>query len=154
MNRQHITAEIGQSLPGSVAFMDVVPEDYTEARTKFPFLPPPTRDILEHWQASTTFGRGVFVLEYVARIYAGVAESARAAVAAGRPDSPVLVLRTVDHPQSACRPDGFAADQRMYSVWFELDCGQRVDIHMGHLTFAAFCGVMGPSRPFPSTRVL
>lgn len=128
-------------VPVSDDFSGTVPTAYALARIAYPFLPPTSPEIETLWQHWSPAARAAFVLDYVARVYAGVGVTVGAIEAKGLPVAPTVVLRTLDHPDAHTRSAALPVGTQKYSLWFETDCGTRVEIHMGEHVFGQFVAI-------------
>jgi hypothetical protein len=119
-------------------FIDLVPVTYAAARAKYPFLPVETPAHVAFWTSSSSVGRAAFLLDYIARIYQ--ATGLEGAMRAQLPPKPTAAFRTSDHPAAASVAH---QDPRCYTLFFELDAGVRVELHMGHPSYQALGMVFG-----------
>jgi hypothetical protein len=132
------------SLDGMLAhaktFIDLVPVTYLLAKARYPFLPTRTVSLDVFWADASPLGRAVFLLDYVAALYQRTA--AQAAMVAQLGDRPIAIFRTLDHPQAAGVTHPADHDPRAYSVFFDVDSGVRIELHLGQTSFVGLAMVL------------
>jgi hypothetical protein len=129
-------------------FARLVPETYALAKLRYPFLPPRNASLDVFWHRNSRIARAVFVLDYIGRLYQRSAE-ASGQVAAMIGERPTVVYRTPDHPDA---PGASGDDSRGYSLLFDVDNGQRVELHFGHQRFVGLATMFHGERGVATDR--